>query len=88
MLFVGYLLACKLFIVDPQARGIFDQLCPDLEFLPTPPDPSDIVYEQAETEGTALDNLTMESSPRQHEGPHTHSTATEQLGATEQLDGP
>ena len=29
-----------------EARSIFEDICPGEEFLPTPPDPSDIIYDQ------------------------------------------
>ena len=29
-----------------EARSIFEQICPGEEFLPAPPDPSDIIYDQ------------------------------------------
>ncbi len=33
-----------------EARSIFEQMCPGEEFLPTPPDPSDIIYDQPSQE--------------------------------------
>ena len=29
-----------------EAQSIFEQICPGEDFLPTPPDPSDIIYDQ------------------------------------------
>jgi hypothetical protein len=42
--------------VVAEAKSIFERICPNEEFLPTPPDPEDIIYEPEEVQNLPSSN--------------------------------
>lgn len=66
-----------------EARSIFEQMCPGEEFLPTPPDPSDIIYDQPSQE---IENNTDPQDSADTTDPQDTADTTDTTNTTDPQD--